>query len=180
MIHTIDTLPAYLYFKIVEEGNLELLTDEKDIDVAKLWKSIYGEVAGLLNSKEGDKIFNLGKAIHQLSSRIEVVLNSIFLLRRKRDKVIEEVLKGHNYILRDAYFQSDLDQIEREINNLEIKIARYKIQLKPLLAQKGDIKKHLQRKYPCKSIHSDVSVKELLEKLNKPKEGFACNKCNKI
>ena len=141
MIHTIDTLPAYLYFKIVEEGNLELLTDEKDIDVAKLWKSIYGEVAGLLNSKEGDKIFNLGKAIHQLSSRIEVVLNSIFLLRRKRDKVIEGVIKGYNYILRDAYFQSDLDQIEREIDNLEIKIARYKIQLKPLLAQKGDIKK---------------------------------------
>ena len=46
--------------------------------------------------------------------------------------------------------------------------------------QKGDIKKHLQRKYPCKAIHSDVSVEELLEKLNKPKEGFACNKCNKI
>ena len=46
--------------------------------------------------------------------------------------------------------------------------------------QKGDIKKHLQRKYPCKAIHSDVSVEELLEKLNKPKDGFACNKCNKI
>lgn len=45
---------------------------------------------------------------------------------------------------------------------------------------KGCFKKHLQRKYPCKAIHSDVSVKELLEKLNKPKEGFACNKCNKI
>ena len=45
---------------------------------------------------------------------------------------------------------------------------------------KGCIKKHLQRKYPCKEIYSDISVEELLEKLNKPKEGFACNKCNKI
>jgi len=45
---------------------------------------------------------------------------------------------------------------------------------------KGCFKKHLQRKYPCRAIHSDVSVEELLEKLNKPKEGFACNKCNKI
>ena len=45
---------------------------------------------------------------------------------------------------------------------------------------KGNIKKHFQRKNSCIAIHSDVSVEELLEKLNKPKEGFACNKCNKI
>lgn len=45
---------------------------------------------------------------------------------------------------------------------------------------KGCIKKHYQRKYPCKPIHSDISVEELLEKLNKPKEGFVCNKCNKV
>ena len=45
---------------------------------------------------------------------------------------------------------------------------------------KGNIKKHFQRKYPCRAIHSDISVEELLEKLNKPKEGFSCNKCNKI
>lgn len=45
---------------------------------------------------------------------------------------------------------------------------------------KGCIKKHFQRKNICRAIHSDISVEELLEKLNKPKEGFACNKCNKI
>ena len=45
---------------------------------------------------------------------------------------------------------------------------------------KGCIKKHFQRKYPCRAIHSDITIKELLEELNKPKEGFACNKCNKI
>ena len=141
MIHTIDTLPAYLYFKIVEEGNLELLTDEKDIDVLELWENIYGEVSNLLNVRGNNKVFDLGKSIHKLSTRIGAVSNSIFHLRRKRDKEIEEVLKGYSYILRDAHFQSDLDQIEREIDNLEIKIARYKNQLKPLLAQKGDIKK---------------------------------------
>jgi len=46
--------------------------------------------------------------------------------------------------------------------------------------QKNHFKNHLQRKYSCIAIYSDVSVEELLEKLNKPKEGFACNKCNKI
>ena len=46
--------------------------------------------------------------------------------------------------------------------------------------QKGDIKKHYQRKYPCKTIHSQITIEELLEKLNKPKDGFACNKCNKV
>ena len=46
--------------------------------------------------------------------------------------------------------------------------------------QKGDIKKHYQRKNPCKTIHSDITIKELLEELSKPKDGFACNKCNKV
>ena len=45
---------------------------------------------------------------------------------------------------------------------------------------KGNIKKHLQRKSPCRAIHSDISIKKLLEELNKSKEGFACNKCNKV
>ena len=36
--------------------------------------------------------------------------------------------------------------------------------------QKGDYKKHLNRKNPCKPIHSTISIKELLEKLNKQKE----------
>jgi len=46
--------------------------------------------------------------------------------------------------------------------------------------QKSNLKNHLQRKYPCKTIHSQITIEELLEKLNKPKEGFACNKCNKV
>jgi len=46
--------------------------------------------------------------------------------------------------------------------------------------QKNHFKNHLQRKYPCRAIHSDISVEELLEKLNKSKDGFACNKCNKV
>ena len=46
--------------------------------------------------------------------------------------------------------------------------------------QKSNLKNHLQRKYPCKPIHSNINIEELLEKLNKPKNGFACNKCNKI
>jgi len=45
---------------------------------------------------------------------------------------------------------------------------------------KGNIKKHLQRKSPCRAIHSDISIEKLLEELNKSKEGFACNKCNKV
>lgn len=45
---------------------------------------------------------------------------------------------------------------------------------------KGNIRKHFKRKNICKTIYSDISIKELLEKLNKPKEGFSCNKCNKV
>ena len=46
--------------------------------------------------------------------------------------------------------------------------------------QKSNLINHYQRKYPCKTIHSQITIEELLEKLNKPKDGFACNKCNKV
>jgi hypothetical protein len=46
--------------------------------------------------------------------------------------------------------------------------------------QKNHYKNHLNRKNPCKAIHSTITIKELLDELNKPKEGFACNKCNKV
>ena len=60
-------------------------------------------------------------------------------------------------------------------------MVEYKCQRCHYVAKKkGDIKRHYQRKYPCRAIHSDISVEELLEKLNKPKDGFCCNKCNKI
>ena len=48
---------------------------------------------------------------------------------------------------------------------------------------KGSIKNHFQRKNHCKSIHSDITNDEQLEKLNKPKEkrqDFICNKCSKV
>ena len=49
-----------------------------------------------------------------------------------------------------------------------------------IINKKSSFKSHLQRKNPCRAIHSNISTKELLEKLNKPKEGFSCNKCNKV
>lgn len=137
MVYNIDNLPAKIYFSILETDDYGLLSDQKGVDAEKLWQEIYGEVSQLLGSREGDKVFDLSKAIHHISTKIEVVSNSIFLLRRKRDEVIEGVIKGYKYTLRDGYFQSDLDQIEREIDNLEIKIARYKKQLDPLVNPKG-------------------------------------------
>jgi hypothetical protein len=137
MVYNIDNLPAKIYFSILETDDYGLLSNQKGVDAEKLWQEIYGEVSQLLGSREGDKVFDLSKAIHHISTKIEVVSNSIFLLRRKRDEVIEGVIKGYNYTLRDGYFQSDLDQIEREIDNLEIKIARYKKQLDPLVNPKG-------------------------------------------
>jgi len=49
-----------------------------------------------------------------------------------------------------------------------------------IINKKSSFKSHLQRKNPCRTIHSNISVEELLDKLNKPKDGFACNKCNKV
>tara|TARA_B110000495_G_C22929724_1_gene543432 strand:- start:87 stop:956 length:870 start_codon:yes stop_codon:yes gene_type:complete len=49
-----------------------------------------------------------------------------------------------------------------------------------ITTKKSSFNNHLNRKTPCKAIHSTITIKELLDELNKPKEGFACNKCNKV
>ena len=60
-------------------------------------------------------------------------------------------------------------------------MVEYKCQRCHYIAKhKGNIKKHYQRKNPCEAIHSKITIKELIDELNKSKEGFACNKCNKI
>ena len=136
MVYNIDNLPAKIYFNILETNNYNLLSDQKEVDVESLWQNIYSEVSQLLDSKKNDKAFDLGKSIQYLSTRIEVVTNTVFHLRRKRDELLEGILKSYNYILRDDNFDNDLNQIEREIDNLDIRIARYKKQLDPLINPK--------------------------------------------
>ena len=46
--------------------------------------------------------------------------------------------------------------------------------------QKSNYNDHLHRKNPCKAIYSTITIKELIDELNKPKKGYVCNKCNKV
>ena len=132
MTYNIDTLPAQLYFKILEENNPDLLTDDKEVDAFKLWDNIYNSVSKLSNNKSKNKFFDIAKSIQHISTKIEVVSNAVFYLQRKRDPELEELLKSYNYKLSEVSFYDDLEQIKKQINNLEIKIARHKKELEKL------------------------------------------------
>lgn len=49
-----------------------------------------------------------------------------------------------------------------------------------ITTKKSSYNNHLNRKNSCKAIHSTITIKELLDKLNTQKEGYICNKCNKV
>ena len=49
-----------------------------------------------------------------------------------------------------------------------------------ITTKKSSYNNHLNRKNSCKAIQSTITIKELLDKLNTQKEGYICNKCNKI
>ena len=50
---------------------------------------------------------------------------------------------------------------------------------KYIAKQKSNYNDHLHRKNR-KAIYSTITIKELIDELNKPKKGCVCNKCNKV
>ncbi|MBF7090452.1 hypothetical protein IUY40_02690 [Flavobacterium sp. ALJ2] len=127
--NSLDIIPYKTFFKIVESGNIQLLSDtEKDLKVlTELWVSLYQQHV----DKEGaslqeKKIFRISKEISALESQYKVILMACEALRFDFNNDLFELLTlGYGYVLRitdeEVYYQ-DIEQIERESKSIKVKI----------------------------------------------------------
>ncbi|CAL2077701.1 conserved protein of unknown function [Tenacibaculum sp. 190524A02b] len=123
-MYNIDTIPAKIYFKIVETGNLSLLSpnEKKEDALLKAWKKINQEYQRITFKSTTDKLLELSKKIQSLSARFKFIRNCCYLLKIQRDDELEEDLRLYNYKLREECFMADLNRIETLSDTIEIKI----------------------------------------------------------
>lgn len=145
MVHiSPETIPAKVYFKIIDGGPLTLLTDEKNVSNEVLeaaWKSIETNYKRDDN-KEQTKTLDLQKRMERFSARLESVVLSVHYLRTIKDDELISNLKGWNFrfdwkkeneyeseAIAEAIYQNDLNRIERESETIKHKIDRLMVQL---------------------------------------------------
>jgi hypothetical protein len=131
---SLDILPIKLYYKIAETGNLSLLssllTDENELQ--KLWFELDCGFKDLDKTEEATKTFRLSKSISALEIKHQFVLMACETLRFEWNEEIINILRSHEYTLRDTdteTFFSDLERIEKETNSIVVKVNMLRRQL---------------------------------------------------
>jgi len=138
---TLDTIPYKIFYRIVDTGNVKLLSDTETDEQAlqKIWESIYNEHLERENSTEqGKKVFRIKKEVDSLETQLKVVLFSCQALRFAFDEQLFEILTvEYGFTLRltdsEIYYQ-DIDRIERESKAFKVKIGVLKKHLPKLEA----------------------------------------------
>ena len=134
-----DIIPAKIYFKILETGEVELLSTEiKDFEkLVAIWEKINDEYVSENKNQKQDKSFDLYKRIESLSAKYEAIKLSVKVIKYQDDQELKDLLIKYGYKF-SSDEEKDLDRILRESESLQIKIENLKNQL-----PKVDTKKKL-------------------------------------
>lgn len=147
MIYTIDNIPAKLFFRILSTGDISLLSTEP-IEKEKLkekWLTIQEQDELNRESKEKDKILKLAKKVTGLAVRHEAMRNAISILRIQRDNELEQMLREYNCKIEDNTFNEDLNLIERTLESVRFRIARFQSSLtRHLSLKQGEENTHFE------------------------------------
>ncbi|MFC5046896.1 hypothetical protein ACFSTE_15770 [Aquimarina hainanensis] len=134
---SVDTVPAKIYFKILETNDLSLLTTgpASESELQEAWSKIEKENSS--NTKEEDKATDLIKKIEGLEAKYESIKLAIKYLHKENDDELIDLLKGYGYMF-TGNMTKDLNTITREskalniiIKRLQKKLPKQKIENKP-------------------------------------------------
>lgn len=123
--NSIDIIPAKLFFKILETGEIELLSNEKcdNNRLQELWSELQKQQDQIAINNETNKVLQISKRIETLSSKYEAVKLAVKYLSLKYDDDLVDVLKGFGYKFTND-LRKDLERIARENKAIELIISR--------------------------------------------------------
>lgn len=140
-----ETIPAKVYYKILDTGKLRLLTDDPNIKEEELklvWDKIEEEYSSINKhvSKELKKVIDISKQIESLECKLQFVNLAVYYLRHVKDDELIDKLKSYGYSFKwvkpekdteitEAIYQADLDRVDRESEALTIKIGRLQLSM---------------------------------------------------
>ena len=108
----INTIPAKVFLKVEQTGNLLLLsTTETKEDLKKVWEILQNEHEIIKENNDNNKVLDISSNLESLYSKFKATDLSIYYLRKKKDQDIINLLKEQNYKLHLNNFKKDLDLI---------------------------------------------------------------------
>jgi uncharacterized protein YfkK (UPF0435 family) len=123
---SIEIIPAKLYFKIVETGDIKLLSTENtsEEDLQRIWIQIE-EAHNQLSppNKDAIKVLNLSKKIEALGAKLQSVKISIRCLTYGEDEELMSKLKEYSYQFKGD-LKADLERIDRQSEDIKIKLDK--------------------------------------------------------
>lgn len=150
MIHNIETLPYVTLIKIIETGNTRLLIKKRyfkwidnirlkfsKIDTEKEFDQIKEDYSDKENSVRRKKIESLQKKLRRLTSKYEVVILALEVLRRGKDDEMMAILKKHGYTIEGDYSKG-LMTVYKQTENLKNQIKTIEGEIKKYTGSKGD------------------------------------------
>ncbi len=152
MIHTIETLPFVTFIKIIETDNYYLLLKDISVflwvnklkvkffklDLEKAFKEIKEEYNENENSIRQKKIKSLKKKLDKLTSKYQVILLALEVLKRGKDDEMLAILKEHGYELQEDNYTDSILLIYRQIENLKNQIKAVSKELEDYVGADDD------------------------------------------
>lgn len=137
---SVDTIPSKLFFKILDTGQYQLLSDEikDEKELKRIWDIIEQEDTELNPNDRTNDSIDVFKKVEWLAAKYKCIELCIRHLRYKKDDELIEKLREYGYKLRydagslkdenwsaaEAIFQMDLDEIVRLSEDIGTQIER--------------------------------------------------------
>jgi hypothetical protein len=150
---SVDTIPGKIFFKIIETGDLLLLTDEKEpledtekekfyTELQEIWLKIQEEDDKIASNKESVKVIDISSRLEELTARQAAVGFAVHVLKlnpENKDKELIQLIKDRKYKFHfensknakrvEKQYLKDLDRIEKENKSESIRIKSLQDQL---------------------------------------------------
>jgi CRISPR/Cas system-associated protein endoribonuclease Cas2 len=123
---TLDTIPAKIYYKIIETGDISLLsTTETTVEkLEEIWERIKSEDESF-NNDQNRRVKTFSK-IESLQAKLESIQHAVFYLKIEDDAELRELLKSYGYTY---HSHDDLDRILLQSDGINDAIDKLRLKL---------------------------------------------------
>lgn len=135
---SLDILPVKLFFQILEREEPTMLSTDRIknySDLKKTWERLKKEYEELDPETKNIKFFSLYRKLEELNARYKFISLALQHLAHFEDKELEDELKSKGFKF-TGDSERDLKVIARNLNSIEVKLARIKAQLPKMETKK--------------------------------------------
>ncbi len=140
--YSLETIPMILFSKIIQNKDLSLLTNEKEMSEEKLqelWNNIREDYTKHEDSLKNKKIDELKRKISKESGKYQTIIMALEVLKYGSDDDMLKIIESYGYRIVGDYY-SGLEQVYKQVANLKNKIEGLQKELEGFLTSNSDEK----------------------------------------